>query len=65
MYWKGETSLAKEDLYSQSYGFSKSYAQMWELNHKEVWVPKNWSFQNVVLDSWESFGLQGDQTSQY
>ena len=23
---------------------------MWELNHKEGWVPKNWCFQTVVLE---------------
>ena len=23
---------------------------MWELDYKELWAPKNWSFQNVVLD---------------
>ena len=53
---------------------------MWELDHKESWVPKNWCFWTVVLektlenpvdyncgvgeDSWEPCGLQGDQTSQ-
>ena len=37
---------------------------MWELDHKESWVLKNWCFLTVVLgkDSWESLGLQGDQT---
>ena len=24
--------------------------QMWELDHKEVWAPKNWCFQIVVLE---------------
>ena len=28
----------------QSYGFSISHVWMWELNHKEGWVPKNWCF---------------------
>ena len=23
---------------------------MWELYHKEGWAPKNWCFQNVVLE---------------
>ena len=23
---------------------------MWELDHKEGWVPKNWCFQTVVLE---------------
>ena len=35
--------------YSQSYGFSSSHVQMWELDHKEDWVPKNWCFWTVVL----------------
>ena len=25
-------------------------AQMWELDHKEDWAPKNWCFQTVVLE---------------
>ena len=32
-----------------SYGFSSSHIQMWELDHKEGWVLKNWDFQIVVL----------------
>ena len=35
---------------SQSYGFSSSHVQMWELNHKESWAPKNWCFWTVVLE---------------
>ena len=27
--------------YSQSYSFSRSHVQMWELDHKEGWVLKN------------------------
>ena len=34
-----------------SYGFSSSHAQMWELDHKEGWAPKNWCFQIVVLEN--------------
>ena len=51
---------------SQSYDFFSSHVWMWELDHKEGWVPKNWCFWTVVLekDSWESLGLQGDETSQ-
>ena len=38
---------------------------MWELDHNEGWAPKNWCFQIVVQEkTWESLGLQGDQTSQ-
>ena len=37
---------------------------IWELDHKEGWVPKNWCFQTLVLEkTQESLGLQGDQTS--
>ena len=36
--------------YSQSYGFSSSHVQMWELGHKEGWVPKNWCFQTMLLE---------------
>ena len=37
-------------LYSQSYGFSSSHVQMWDLDHKEGWVPKNWCLWTVVLE---------------
>ena len=35
---------------SQSYGFSSSHAWVWELDHKEGWVLKNWCFWTVVLE---------------
>ena len=35
---------------SQTYGFSSSHVWMWELDHKESWVPKNWCFWTVVLE---------------
>ena len=41
--------FANKGLYSQSYGFFSSHARMWELDHKDGWVPKNWCFQIVVL----------------
>ena len=31
-------------------GFSSSYVWMWELDHKESWVPKNWCLWTVVLE---------------
>ena len=37
-------------LSSQSYGFSSSHVQMWELDHKESWMLKSWCFWNVVLE---------------
>ena len=36
--------FADKGPYSQSYGFSSSHVQMWELDHKEGSVPKNWCF---------------------
>ena len=36
--------------YSQSYGFSISHVQMWELDHKEGWGLKNWCFLTAVLE---------------
>ena len=35
---------------SQSYGFSSSHVQMWELDHKEGWTLKNWCFKTVLLE---------------
>ena len=37
-------------LSSQRYSFSSSHVQMWELDHKEGWEPKNWCFWTVVLE---------------
>ena len=42
--------FAYNDLYSQSYGFSRSHVRMWELDHNEGWAPKNWCFWIVVLE---------------
>ena len=46
--------------------FFSSHVWMWDLDHKEGWAPKNWCLWTVVTgeDSWESLGLQEDQTSQ-
>ena len=35
---------------SQSYSFSSIHVWMWELDHKESWVPKNWCFWTAVLE---------------
>ena len=42
--------FANKGLYSQSYGFSSTHAQMWKLDHKESWMLKNWCFGTVVLE---------------
>ena len=36
--------------YGQSFNFSSSHVQMWELEHKEGWVLKNRWFQIVLLE---------------
>ena len=35
---------------TKSYDFSSSHVWMWELDHKERWVLKNWCFLTVVLE---------------
>ena len=47
---KQRHNFADKGPYSQSYGFSRSYVWMWELDHKEGRVPKNWCFWTVVLE---------------
>ena len=42
--------FANKGLSSQSYGFSSSHVQMWELDYKESWTLKNWCFWTVVLE---------------
>ena len=42
--------FADKDPSNQSYGFSSSYVQMLELDHKKGWAPKNWWFWTVVLE---------------
>ena len=48
--------IANKGPYSQSYHFYSSRVWMWELDHKEGWVPKKWCFRIVVLEkTLESF----------
>ena len=42
-------TFTDKGLSNQSYGFSSSHVWLWELDHKESWVPKNWCFWIVVL----------------
>ena len=46
--------FANKGPYSQSCGFSSSHIQIWELDHKEGWVPKNWCFEIVLEKTLES-----------
>ena len=45
-----DTPLPTKVYNSQSYVFSSSHVQMWELDHKEGWTLKNWYFLIVVLE---------------
>ena len=45
-----ETSLCQQRSISQSYSFFSSHVQMWDLDQKEGWAPKNWCLQTVVLE---------------
>ena len=42
--------FADKGLSNKSYSFSSSQVQIWELDQKEGWVPKNWCFWSVVLE---------------
>ena len=42
--------FADKSLCSQCYSFSSSQVCLWELDQEEIWVPKNWCFQTVVLE---------------
>ena len=43
-------NFADKGLSSQTYGFSSSHVQMWELDCKEGWAPKNWCFRTLVME---------------
>ena len=42
---KSRHYFAYKGLPSQTYGFSSSHVWIWELDHKEGWALKNWSFE--------------------
>ena len=46
---KDITLLTNVHIVKTMYGLSSSHAQMWKLDHKEAWVPKNWCFWTMVL----------------
>ena len=46
----GRYHFADKGPCSQSYGFSRSYVWMWELDHNEGWAPKICCLRTVVLD---------------
>ena len=49
--------------YSQNYGFSSCHEQMWELDIRRLSTKELMLLDcGALIDSWESFGQQGDQT---
>ena len=46
---KQKHHFADKGSHSQSYDFSSSHVWMWDLDHKESWMSKNWCFWAVVL----------------
>ena len=51
---KQRRHFADRGRYSQSCSFSTRHVWMWELDHKEGWVPKNWYLNcDPGEDSWE------------
>ena len=57
---------ADKGSYSQGYRLPSSHVRLWELDHKEGRMPKDWCLRTVVLEKtfWKSLGQQEDQTSQ-
>ena len=47
---KQRQHLADKGPSSQSYDFSSSQVQRWQLDHKEGWAQKNWCFWTAVLE---------------
>ena len=47
---KSKDITAGKDPYSHGYGLSRTHVWMWELDHKEGRVPKNWCFWTLVLE---------------
>ena len=42
--------FTNKGLSSQSYGFSNSHVQMWDLDNKKGWTLRNWCLLTVVLE---------------
>ena len=49
-----DITLPKKVHLVKSYGFPSSHIWMWELDHEENWVPKNWCFWIVLEKTLES-----------
>ena len=56
--------FANKSTPSQGYGFSSSHVWMWELDHKEGCVLKNWCIWNVMLEKTLESTLDSNQIKQ-
>ena len=54
---KNRWYFADRGSYSQGYSFSSSHVQMWQLDHKEGWEPKNDAFK---MCCWRRLGIPLD-----
>ena len=61
---KQRCHFANKGPHSQSYSLSSSHVRMWELDHKEDWVSKNWCFWTVVLEKTLESPLDGKEINQ-
>ena len=52
--WKQSHHFADKGPSSQSYGFPSSHVRMWQLDHKEGWVLKNWRLWIMLEKTLES-----------
>ena len=61
---KQRYNFADKGPYNQSYGFSSSHVEMWDLDHKKRLRAKELMLSNCSAgeDCWESLGQQGNQT---
>ena len=50
MCWKAETSVCWQRSYSQGYGLPSGHVWLWELEHKEGRMSKNWCLCTAVLE---------------
>ena len=48
--WKAETLFADKGPYTQGYFLPSGHVWLWQLDHKEGRMPKNWCLQTVVLE---------------
>ena len=48
--WKAETLLCQQRSYSQGYGLSGDHVWLWELEHKDGRMLKNWCLCTAVLE---------------